>query len=149
MAEVSGHSDAPPEAVFAVLADGWLYTNWVVGTSHMRAVESAWPAPGSRLHHSSGIWPLVTRDETVVEACEPGHRLQLKAKGGVLGAARVVLTVEPDGSGTRITLAETPVDGPGKWLHNPLNEAVLVRRNTETVARLVALAERRTEPVER
>ena len=45
-----------------------------------------------------------------------------------------------------MTLAEAPVGGLGKWLHNPVNEAVLARRNVETLARLAALAERRTEP---
>ena len=27
----------------------------------MRAVESTWPAVGSRLFHASGAWPVVTR----------------------------------------------------------------------------------------
>ena len=33
----------PPESVFAVLADGWLYPSWVVGASRMRDVDPAWP----------------------------------------------------------------------------------------------------------
>ena len=57
---------SPPE-VFAVLAEGWLYSDWVVGTSHVRAVDQHWPDAGTRLHHATGVWPLVVRDETVVE----------------------------------------------------------------------------------
>ncbi|HEX4729457.1 MAG TPA: SRPBCC family protein [Jatrophihabitans sp.] len=139
--------EATPEAVYAVLADGWRYSNWVVGTSHMRAVESEWPATGARLHHCSGIWPLVTRDETIVEESEPNRRLVLLAKGGILGSARVVLELEQDGDGTIVSLSEAPVAGFGKWVHNPGLDLVLARRNVETLARLAALSERHTEPV--
>ena len=39
---------APPEAVWAVLADGWQYGTWVVGASRVRAVDPGGrrPAPG-------------------------------------------------------------------------------------------------------
>lgn len=139
---------APPAAVFEALADGWLYSNWVVGTSHMRAVEAEWPAVGSRLHHAAGVWPLVTRDETVVDDVDPDRRLVLTARGRPFGEARVVIELEPQGAGTLVTMTETPVSGPGKWLHNPATEAVLVRRNVESLARLATLTERRTHPVE-
>jgi hypothetical protein len=86
VATVSCHIDAEPDAVFAVLAEGWFYSNWVVGTSHVKAVEDAWPAAGSKLHHASGAWPLVARDETVVEEVQPGRVLGLLARGRPLGA---------------------------------------------------------------
>jgi uncharacterized protein YndB with AHSA1/START domain len=146
MAAVTRRIEASPEAVFAVLADGWRYSNWVVGTSHMQAVESEWPAAGTRLYHCSGVWPVVTRDETVVEESVADRKLVLLAKGGVLGSARVVLELEPDGDGTIVSLAETPVAGFGKWVHNPVLDRVLARRNVETLARLAALSERHTEP---
>ena len=148
MATVTATIHTSPEAVFAVLADGWLYSNWVVGTSHMRAVEANWPAVGSRLHHAAGVWPAVARDESVVEELEPNRRLVLTAKGRPLGEARVVIELEASGAATLITMTETPVAGPGKWAHNPLSEAILVRRNVEALARLAALAERRTEPAD-
>jgi uncharacterized protein YndB with AHSA1/START domain len=146
MATVSRTINAAPSAVFATLSDGWLYSNWVVGTSHMRAVETAWPAVGSRLHHCSGVWPIVTRDDTVVEESEPDRRLVLIANGGILGAARVVIELEAAGEDTVVTLVETPIAGIGKWTNNPVNEAILARRNVETLARLAALTERRTTP---
>jgi uncharacterized protein YndB with AHSA1/START domain len=148
VATVTATVKAPPDAVFAVLADGWLYSNWVVGTSHVRAVEADWPKVGTRLHHATGAWPLVTRDESVVEEVDGGRRLVLVAKGRPLGEARVVVDLEPDGADTRVTMTETPIAGPGKWVHNPLTEALLVRRNTEALARLAAVAERRTEPAD-
>ena len=148
VASVTATVQAPPAAVFAVLADGWLYSNWVVGTSHMRAVEADWPAVGSRLHHATGVWPLVTRDESVVEEVEDGRRLVLTAKGGRLGEARVVVELEPAGTGSRVTMAETPITGPSKWVRNRVSEAILLRRNAETLARLAALAERRTQPAD-
>jgi uncharacterized protein YndB with AHSA1/START domain len=148
MATTSTTIHAAPAAVFAVLSDGWLYSNWVVGTSHMRAVEAAWPAVGSRLHHASGVWPAVARDETVVEENDPNHRLVLTAKGRPLGEARVVIELADQGEATVVTMTETPIAGPGKWAHNPLTEALLARRNVEALARLAALVERRTEPVE-
>lgn len=147
MATVTCHIAATPSEVFGVLADGWYYSDWVVGTSHVRAVETHWPAVGSRLHHAAGVWPLITRDETAVEQLEPG-RLVLTARGRPFGEARVVLNLAPDNGGTRITMHETPTAGPGRWLHNPITEALLTRRNTESLARLAALAERRTHPAD-
>ena len=148
MATVTAPIHVSPQAVFTVLADGWLYSNWVVGTSHMRAVEADWPAVGSRLHHASGVWPAVARDESVVEQVEPNRRLVLTAKGRPLGEARVVIELEAADDATLVTMTETPVAGPGKWTHNPLSEAILVRRNVEALARLATLAERRTEPAD-
>lgn len=148
MATVTARIEAGPAEVFAVLADGWVYSGWVVGASHMRAVEAAWPAAGSRLHHSSGAWPLIVDDETLVEAVDPGRQLVLLAKGGALGQARVDLTLEADGGGTRVTMVETPVSGPGHWLHNPVADDLLRRRNTESLSRLRMLVERPTIPAE-
>ena len=140
--------DAGPEAVFGVLSEGWFYSNWVVGTSHVRAVEDGWPAAGSKLFHASGVWPVVARDETEVEEMQPGVLLVLLARGRPLGAARVRIELTPAGTGTTVTMHEAPVAGPGKWLHNPLTESLLTRRNTESLARLTALVERRTQPPE-
>ncbi|MGI8710452.1 MAG: SRPBCC family protein [Acidimicrobiales bacterium] len=137
---------ASPEQVFAVLADGWAYSNWVTGTSHMRAVDADWPAVGSKIHHAAGVWPAVARDETVVELNIAGQRLELTARGRPFGEARVVIELTAEGTGTRADLGETPIAGPGKWLNNPGTEALLTRRNAESLARLAAIAERRTHP---
>jgi hypothetical protein len=146
MATVSCLIEATPQEVFSVLSNGWCYSNWVVGTSHMRAVEANWPAVGSRLFHASGIWPATLRDETQVEAMKPDAHLLMVARGRPMGEARVELTLVPDPAGTRVTLVESPISGPGRWIHTPLSEAVLVRRNVEALARLTAIVEGRTNP---
>ena len=148
MATVDRRVDASRERVWEVLSDGWTYSNWVVGTSHMRAVESDWPSVGSRLYHASGAWPFVTRDETEVEESLPASRLVVVARGRPFGEARVRLELADDKGGCRITMHEAPIAGPGKWLHNPATEALLVRRNVEALDRLAALVEARTAPSE-
>src|SRR5689334_24869383 len=114
MATVKCYIAAPPSAVFAVLADGWGYCSWVVGASHMRAVDASWPEQGSRLHHATGAWPLLVKDETVVEGVEPGRSITLLARGRPLGEARVIIEVQPEGAGSRVIMHETPVSGAGR-----------------------------------
>ena len=105
---------APAERVWDVLADGWTYANWVVGTARIRAVDEAWPAPGSRIHHSVGLWPALLSDTTRVEECDAGRRLLLTARGWPLGEARVEIVIEPDGpESCTVTITEDAVSGPG------------------------------------
>lgn len=146
MAVVERHIAASPQDVFAVLANGWYYSGWVVGTSHMRAVEASWPAAGSRLFHASGVWPAALRDETQAEEVSPPNLLVMTARGRPFGQARVEVTLTSSDGGTLARLSEAPVSGPGKWIHNPFNERLLVRRNIESLARLAAIAEQRTQP---
>ncbi len=146
MATVTTFIPAPPDQVFGVLANGWYYSGWVVGTSHMRAVEAGWPAKGTRVFHSSGVWPAALGDETQVDEVSINERLVVTARGQPFGAARIELLLTPEGAGTRVTLDEAPISGPGAWLHNPITERLLHRRNTEALARLSAIAEHRTQP---
>lgn len=136
----------PRPDVFAVLADGWSYTNWVVGASHMRAVEAGWPAAGSRIFHCAGAWPVAVRDETRVETCEPGRRLVLTASGRPFGKARIEIELDDADGHCRVTMTEYPVAGPGRLGRNPVGDAILRRRNTEALSRLAAICERHTEP---
>ncbi len=146
MATVERHIAAAPTAVWDVLSDGWTFSNWVVGASHMRAVEAAWPAAGATLHHTQGSWPLSLDDEAVVEVSKPASRLVLRAKGRPFGEARVDLQLRAEDGGTRIVMTEEPISGPGKWAHTPVSDALLRRRNTEALSRLAALVERRMTP---
>ncbi len=146
MGTVSSHIAVPPARVFEVLADGWLYTGWVVGASHVRAVGSTWPGVGARIHHSFGVWPLVLQDETSVEVSEPSSRLVLLANGRPLGQARVDLRLQPEADGTRVTMTETVVKGPGQAIPRVVLDRLIDARNREALARLAALAERPAEP---
>jgi hypothetical protein len=137
---------ATPERVFAELADAWAYTGWVVGASHIRDVDGAWPAVGARLYHRVGPWPLSIDDSTVVVESERPRRLVLQARAWPLGEARVELTMDPKPGGCVITMSETSTHGPGRWLQNPLQERLLRLRNRESLARLATIAEKRPLP---
>lgn len=128
---------ASTQDVWAVLADGWLYPLWVVGAVRMRAVDDTWPAPGARLHHSSGLWPLLVDDTTSVEAREVGRRLELTARGWPVGEARVTITLEGAGDGaTVVRLDEDPCRGVGRLVPGPLRRRGADARNAETLHRL-------------
>jgi uncharacterized protein YndB with AHSA1/START domain len=135
--------DTTPERVWDVLADGWLYPLWVVGASRMREVDPGWPAEGTRLHHSVGTWPLLLDDTTEVLECRPGALLRLQARAWPAGDAEVVLTLEPEGAGTLVTIREDARSGPGRLVPSLLRQPPLAWRNTETLRRLAYLAERR------
>ena len=68
MSTVSRVFSSPAKDVWKVIADGWLYSGWVVGATRIRAVDAHWPEAGSRLHHSVGVWPLVIDDTSRVSA---------------------------------------------------------------------------------
>jgi len=134
---------APVDRVFAVLADGWSYSDWVVGTVHIRDVDDSWPAPGSQLHHKAGPWPFSLQDSSTVVAVVPNRELTLKAGLWPLGQACVRILLEPMGpSATRVTMEEDFEAGPLLAVRNKINDLVLHRRNIESLRRLADIAER-------
>jgi hypothetical protein len=134
-----------PAQVFAVLHAGWTYPVWVVGASRMRDVDDGWPAPGTKLHHSFGVWPLVIDDNTEVLEIQPGQRLVLEARGWPVGKARVDITVKADGDGSLVSIDEDVTDGPAKLVPEPIRVAGIDIRNRETLRRLAYLAESRDD----
>lgn len=129
--------------VWEVLADGWTYSQWVVGNSRMRAVDSDWPAAGTRILHSIGVWPAVINDETVVLRCNPEEELVLLARLGPLGAARITLRLRDIPDGCRLEMAELAVEGPMRMVPDRLQLAGVWPRNKECTWRLANLAEQR------
>jgi uncharacterized protein YndB with AHSA1/START domain len=140
---VTRDTTASPQQVWDVIADGWTYSQWVVGNTRMRAVDPSWPAPGSKIHHSLGVWPVVLDDETTVVTCEPLNRIVLIAKARPFGAARVTLQLHPTGEGCRIEMSEVPINRPLRWLPQWATLAAAWPRNRECTWRLAAVAERR------
>ena len=138
--------DASPASVWEVLADGWLLSGWVVGCSHMRAVEAGWPAAGTRAFHTFGVWPLAVRDQSEVEESEPERRLVLTARARPFGAGRVTLDLEPEAGGTRVTMHEVALTGPKVLTRSPVVELAVKLRNVEALNRLAARAEHRVTP---
>lgn len=136
---------ATPQQVWDVLSDGWLYPVWVVGASRMREVEDAWPAVGTKLHHSVGVWPALIDDDTeVLEATPPSH-LKLRARGWPMGEANVDLRIEAHAEGSRVTITEDAVKGPGLLVPKPVRDVQIGVRNGETLQRLAYIAENRAE----
>ena len=134
---------APVDRVFAVLADGWTYSDWVVGTVHIRDVDDTWPAPGSQLHHKAGPWPFSLQDSSTVVAMVPDRELTLKAGLWPLGQACVRILLEPLGSSaTRVTIEEDFEAGPLLAVRNKINDLLLHRRNIESLRRLSDIATR-------
>ena len=143
MATTVEYIRAAPEQVFAVLSDPYTYAYWVVGCKRIRGVEDAWPEPGSTFHHTIGIGPLATRDDTRVARSDAPRLLELEAHGWPAGAARVTLRLEGGHRGTRVEMTEVPTQGPAKWLHSPVLEAATHARNAVALRRLARLAEGR------
>lgn len=142
MSTVHRTTTASPENVWTVLADGWSYAGWVVGASRIRDVSSDWPAVGSLIHHSVGIWPALLDDETEVEISEPPHRLRLHARTGAAGEAFIDFTLTPLSEGCRVTMSEGVLTGPGRLIPKKLTKVLFNKRNDEVLYRLCLLAER-------
>ena len=134
--------DATREQVWAVMADGWTYTQWVVGNSRTRAVDANWPEPGAVIQHSVGIWPLVINDQSVVESCTPSRELVLHAGLGPLGAMRITLRLHDTADGCRIEMIELPASGLLRLVPDRLVLLGVAPRNRECLWRLAAMAER-------
>lgn len=130
-----------PDDVFRVLADGWLYPVWVVGASRVRAMDATWPAEGSRIHHSFGIWPALIDDTTSVVEWDPPRHARLRARGWPIGEASVVIDVKPRGSGCIVRIVEDAEEGPGLLVPKPIRDLGIHWRNIETLRRLGYLAE--------
>ena len=146
MATTTRLINAEPDHVFAVLADGWTYSDWVVGTAHIRNVDAGYPAVGTEIHHKAGPWPVSLHDRTTVLECEPGRRLLLKVGLWPLGAGQVRFSLEPVGAAaTRITMVEQFTDGPLLGLRNKINDVALHLRNRESLRRLADLAVNREQ----
>jgi uncharacterized protein YndB with AHSA1/START domain len=144
MAKVEQLINTTPERVFAVLADGWTYSDWVVGSAHIRDVDEGYPKPGTRLHHKVGPWPLSIKDESVVLECEAPYLLLLKVKLWPLGAGKVRFVLTPVGDkATKVTMTEQFFEGPLVAARNKVNDVLLHGRNRESLRRLSDLATRR------
>ena len=140
MSTVTQVFNSSASAVWKVIADGWLYSGWVVGASRIRDVDAHWPAVGSLLHHSVGAWPLLINDSTKVTAAEPGQRLELIARGWPIGEAKVIITLEDLGEQCRVTMSEDAVRGPGLAVPKVLRDPMITVRNRETLQRLELMA---------
>lgn len=147
MSENTTVIDASPDDVWSVLSDGWLYPLWVVGASRMRDVDEDWPAVGSRIHHSVGLWPALLDDHTRVLASQPREGITLCARAWPMGEAEVRITLTPVGERTEVSIAEDVASGPALLVPGVVRQPGLKWRNSETLRRLRLLVEGRTGSV--
>lgn len=144
MSENTTVINASTDDVWSVLSDGWLYPLWVVGASRMRDVDKEWPAVGSRIHHSVGVWPGLIDDHTRVLAQQPQESITLRARAWPMGEAKVLITLAPAGDRTEVTIAEDVVSGPALLVPGIARQPGLKWRNSETLRRLRLLVEGRS-----
>jgi uncharacterized protein YndB with AHSA1/START domain len=120
---------APPEDVWAALADGDRYADWVVGTRRIRHADPDWPRVGACIEFTVGWGPVRLDDRTVVRVSVPPERLELEIKAGLFGTVRVTFALTPWGDGTVLVVDEHPLAGLGAGLHGPPGEMLLHLRN--------------------
>lgn len=145
---------APPEAVLAVLRNPLRYPDWVVGAKRLRSFDPSWPEPGSEFHHTVGAGPISLDDKTRVLDADPAvrrpevpgnGRLVLEARAMPAGVAEVSLEVVAVGepaTGSTVVMTERPVRGLAARVHNPLFDALIHLRNTESLRRLRHVVEK-------
>ena len=135
---------AAPDAVWSVLADGYSYADWVVGTRQVRQVDPDWPRPGTSLHFTAGLGPVTVDDKTTSRLCEQGSRLELEAYAMPYGSVRISIEVLPwGGEETVVIIDEHPLRGPSALLENPLVELVLTIRNRRMLRKLAGVVAHR------
>ncbi|MEU0674743.1 SRPBCC family protein [Streptomyces sp. NPDC006172] len=135
-----------PATVWAVLADGTRYADWVVGTAESRPRRGQWPQVGSAIAYEVRLGPLSLSNETVVRRCEEGRELELEARAGALGTARIAIELRPWGEHCLVIVDEHPLQGAGGALHNAGVEVLIQVRHRAMLARLAKVcAEERDE----
>jgi uncharacterized protein YndB with AHSA1/START domain len=134
--------DAPPAAVWAVLADPPTYEEWVVGNKEIRDHDPKWPDAGTEFHHKVGFGPVAVKDKTVSLEAVTARRLVMNVRAFPAGQGVVTFDLTETGQGTHGRMEEFPAGGPVKRVW-PARVPLVKVRNAETLRRLRRLAERR------
>ena len=134
--------DAPPAAVWAVLADPPSYEEWVVGNKAVGDHDPQWPAAGTEFRHKVGVGLLAVKDKTVSLEALSARRLVMNVRALPLGHGIVTFDLTEAGDGTLVRMEECPAGGPAKPLW-PVLAPLVKLRNAETLRRLKRLAESR------
>jgi uncharacterized protein YndB with AHSA1/START domain len=139
--EVTARSAAPPERVFALLADATSWPRWagpVIGRAGWER-EGSPPPGGVGAIRKLGRPPIFAREEVVAYE-PPTHHAYTILSGNPVRNYRADVHLVPDGDGTRITWRATfdpLVPGTGAMLN-----ALYRRLIGGTAKRLAAYAER-------
>ena len=134
--------DAPPPAVWDVLADPPSYEEWVVGSKEIRDHDRHWPAPGSEFHHKVGFGPFAVKDKSVSLEAQPSLRLVMNVRALPVGHGIATFELREDGAATVVVMTEHGAGGPANLLW-PVFDPLIKLRNAETLRRLKRLSENR------
>ncbi|MES4891188.1 SRPBCC family protein [Streptomyces sp. NPDC096012] len=132
---------ASPAAVWEVLADGSRYADWVVGTASSQPKRGRWPQEEASIEYEIRLGPFRLGNETIVRRCRAGSVLELEAKAGFLGTARIAIELREWGRYCLVIVDEHPLQGAGGMLHNAGFEALIQLRHRAMLARLAAACE--------
>ncbi|GAB1325862.1 SRPBCC family protein [Streptomyces sp. NPDC093260] len=130
-----------PEAVWAVLADGSRYAEWVVGTAESHPLRGQWPQLDSAIEYQVRLGPVRLTNQTIVRNCEEGSLLELEAQAGILGTGRIAIEVRPWGEHCLVIVDEHPLQGAGGVVHNMAVETLIQLRHRAMLARLAKVCE--------
>lgn len=133
--------DRGPDAVWAVLRDPYRFGDWVVGTSSSKPARGQWPEVGACLEYVVHLGPKEFQGTTVVRHYEPPGTLELEAKAGPLGTARIAFDLRSWGEGTLVILDEHPLRGIGARTHNGIVDRLIQLRHRHMLKRLGTAAE--------
>jgi uncharacterized protein YndB with AHSA1/START domain len=133
--------DAPPDAVFDVLADARSYAYWVVGSRAVRAADAEWPAAGAVFDHAQGVGPFVLKDTTASLECRRPEYLRMRVHARPITTAHVTLHLQERDGGTHVEMDEGPATLLSTITMNPLTDPLVHLRNAESLRRLKRLAE--------
>lgn len=127
--------DAQPSDVWEVLADGYSYPRWVVGTRSVESVDPSWPAVGANLHYRAGVGPFQIADVTTIRVSDPPHHLEMEAHMRLV-TVRISVEVRPWADQALVIVDEHPLRGSSLAFENPLSEGLLTMRNRLMLTRL-------------
>ncbi|MFF8262598.1 SRPBCC family protein [Streptomyces virginiae] len=127
---------AAPHEVWAVLADGSRYSDWVVGTSDSRVARGLWPELGAALEYTVSLGPWTASGTTVVRRVSAPDELELEVDSGPVGTARVAIEVRSWGNESLVIVDEHPLRGVGGALHNAALDALIQLRHRSMLKRL-------------
>lgn len=140
MPEVRRTIHAPPEAVWAVLADAATYPRWLIGAQVVTWADPGFPAGGAAFENRVGPKEKASLPgkTTALTAVEPQLlTLRVRVRPFVEAIARFRLI--PINAGTEVALDEEPV-GPLRVIA-PLLRPLVVARNGASLDRLRGLVE--------
>ncbi|UNO43494.1 SRPBCC family protein [Streptomyces sp. MST-110588] len=127
---------ASVDAVWSVLCDGDKYQQWVVGPTATEQVDDHWPQPGAAVRYRVGPGQGLLKGRTVVRICVPRERLELEARAGRLGSARIAIRLLPWGEECIVIIDEHPLRGIGAHMHNVVLDAFLHARHRRMLVNL-------------